>query len=139
MSQIITPEPVTETIDELEFRVIPFDAYFALGLMARLIKSVGPALGALSGLDPESDLSSLNVGHLREAFTSLEPGDAQKLALELLRNTSVLIDDGGKVKPRVNLHSEEKFNRVFNGRLKTLFKVLALSLKVNFASFSAGS
>ena len=139
MSQIITPTPVEEEVDGLPFRVVPFSAYHALGLLARLAKAIGPALSSLSGYDANTDLKDLAPA-LRVAFAALDPAEAQVLTLEILKLTSVLLDDGtGKPAPRVELNTKEKFDRVFSGRLKTLFKVLGFALRVNFSDFIAGS
>lgn len=139
MSQTILPAPVEEEIDGLAFRVIPFSAYHALGLLARLAKSIGPALSSLTGYDPNTDLKDLAPA-LRIALAALDPAEAQVLTLEVLKQTSVLLDDGsGKTAPRVEINSKEKFDRVFNGRLKTLFKAVGFALRVNFAGFIDGS
>ena len=138
MSQIIIPQPVEETIDGLQFRVIPFAAYHALGLLAKLAKSLGPALSSLSALDQDTDVRELGPT-LRHALASLDPAEAQALALELFKQTSVLIDDGGRALRRIELTSQQKVDQVFNGRLKTLFKTLGFAMRVNFASFTDGS
>lgn len=133
MSQILTPTPKTEFIDGLEFRVIPFDAWEALGLLTRLIKTVGPALSSFSDLDPNTDVSEIGPV-ITSGFAALSPSEAQSLALELLKQTSVILEDGR----RVEITNPQKFSQVFNGRLKTMFKVIGFSAKVNFASFSDG-
>jgi hypothetical protein len=139
LSQVILPAPVEEELDGLQFRVIPFSAYHALGLLARLAKSIGPALSSLSGHDPNTDLKDLAPA-LRIALATLDPSEAQVLVLEVLKKTSVLLDDGsGKVAPRIEINTQEKFDKVFNGRFKTMFKAVGFALRMNFAGFIDGS
>lgn len=134
MSQLIVPAPVVETIDGFEFTVVPFPALHALGLLARLMKSVGPALGAIGGGDELTDISKI-----APALAALSPVEAQNLALEILKGTFVYVDDGGKVPRKFELGVREKFDAVFNGRIKTMFKALGLALRANFAGFTDGS
>lgn len=122
MSQLISQQPVTETIDDLEFTTVQFPAYYALGLLPRLAK-LGPAFGM-----PNEGMDS----------TPFDAASFQTFALDLLRQTSVLIDDG-KGTRRIELTSPDKFNQVFAGRFGTVFKVIAFAIKVNFETFPNGS
>jgi hypothetical protein len=135
LSQILVPAAVTETIDDLECVVVPFPALHALGLLARLMRSLGPALGALHNADEADDLSKL-----APALASLTPEEIKALALEILKQTHVWIDDGsGTGRRKIELATPQKVDLVFSGRVKTLFRVLGLALRVNFASFVDGS
>jgi hypothetical protein len=133
LSQLIVPTPVPETIDGLEFTVVPFPALHALGLLARLMKSIGPALSALGNADESEDISKI-----APALAALSPSEAQSLALEILSGTFVWLDDG-KGPRKFELGKKEKFDAVFNGRIRTMFKVLGLALRANFAGFTDGS
>jgi hypothetical protein len=124
MSQLIVPKPVTEVIDGLEFTTLQFPAFYALGLLPRLTK-LGPSFGMTTeGQDNSAPLDAATF---------------QNFALELLRQTSVMVNDGKGVLRRVELTSQEKFNQVFAGRFQTVFKVIAFAIKANFETFADGS
>jgi len=121
-------------IDGLMFTSVQFPAMYGFGLLARLAKSIGPALAALSGLSPDTDLSDIGPS-LRTALVGLDPDEAQKLVLEVLKSTSVLMTEGRKIE----FTDRAKVDEVFSGRLKTMFKVLGFALQVNFADFATGN
>ncbi len=49
----------SKDIDGLSYTTVQFPAMYGFGLLARLAKSVGPALGALSGVSPDTDLATV--------------------------------------------------------------------------------
>lgn len=120
MTQLITPVVVTKTIDGLEFGTVPFPALHALGLMPRLAQ-LGSAFGGA------------------DEGVSLDPKAMQSLLVDLLRQTWVMIDDGGAQGQRkIEISNQVKFDQVFTGRLPTVFKVVQFVQEVNFGGFSDG-
>lgn len=122
MAQFITPQPVVEVIDDLEVTTVQFPAFYALGLMPRLSK-LGPAFGMPADGQEAGPMDAASF----QAFT-----------MDLLRQTSVTLDDG-KTNRRVELTTSDKFNQVFAGRFNTVFKVIAFVIRVNFEAFADGS
>lgn len=124
-------------IDGLTYTCVQFPAMYAFGLLARLAKSVGPALASLSGLSPETEL--LDAGPaLHAALASLDPDDAQKLVIDILKSTSVQIGDatGGR---KLEFVDKAKIDEVFSGHLTSMFKVIGFALQTNFADFKLGN
>ncbi len=124
-------------IDGLTYTSVQFPAMYGFGLLARLAKSIGPALASLSDVNPDTDLADVGPS-LRNALGSLDPDEAQRLVLEILKCTSVLLTDatGGR---RIEFTDRVKIDEVFSGRLKTLFKVIGFALQVNFSDFAVGN
>ncbi len=125
-----------EEIDGLRFIVVQFPAMYGFSLLARLAKSVGPALTSLSGVSVDTDLATLGPA-FRDALQALDPDEAQKLVIELLRSTAVIIPDatGGR---KIELTDRTKIDEVFSGRLKTMFKAIGFALRVNYTDFVNG-
>jgi len=119
----------TETIDGLEFTTTQLPAMDSFNLLAKLTKLLAPILEGADGLSLDSELSEL-APLLGGALSQLEDGGASKLALEVLGNTSVIVNDA-----IVGLNTAEKINAVFGGRLLTMLKAMGFALKVNYADF----
>jgi len=117
-------------LDGLRFETTQYAAMRSLTLLARLAKSVGPALAAVKS----SDLST-DFGVIAGALAQLEPAEAASLTCELLAGTVAVLSDGA----RVSLLDQRAIDRIFTGRLMTLFRVLAHAIKVNYADFGLGS
>jgi hypothetical protein len=126
-----------EVIDGLHFTVVQFPAMYGFGLLARLAKTIGPVMGSLSGITPGTDLGTLGP-QFADALAALDADEAQRLVLDILKSTSVVIPDatGGR---KVEFSDRTKIDDVFSGRLKTMFKVVGFALRVNYADFNAGS
>lgn len=126
-----------QEIDGLTFKTVQFPAMYGFALLTRLAKCVGPALSALGSVGPDVDAQTMAPA-MRDALSSLDPDEAQRLVLEILKQTSVLIQDsvGGR---RVEFTSKMSIDEVFSGRLKTLFKAVGFAIRVNFADFMPGS
>lgn len=135
--EIPTLKSEDQEIDGLTFRVVQFPAMYGFALLARLAKCIGPALGALGSIAPD-DMAAMAPA-LRDALATLDPDEAQKLALEILKCTSVLLPKGGGEVVRVELTDKTKIDQVFSGRLKTMFKALGFAVRVNFSDFVSGS
>lgn len=123
-----------EEIDGLRFVVVQFPAVYAFKLLARLAKSIGPAMTVLTGADVSTELGTL-APQLADALRCLDPDDAERLMLELLRSTAVWVGDPLK---KVELCDKARVDDVFTGRIMTMFKVLGLVLRVNFSDFARG-
>jgi hypothetical protein len=123
-------ETKTQIIDDIEFRTTQLPAMRAYPLLLRLAKVAGPALSALSAAGAEADVAT----HLSDALGTVDPDAATALSVDLLRSTRAILDG----KP-VDLSSEAGINKVFTGRLPTMFKVLAFVVQENFAGFLDGS
>ncbi len=123
----------TLELEGIRFSTQQFMAMRSFSLLARLTKTVGPALGALMKLNPASQLEDVG-SELAAAFSTLDPDEATKLVPEILAMTSALIDGKQSL-----LNSTSAIDNVFSGRLKTMFQVLAFVLKCNYADFMPGS
>lgn len=126
----------TEDFDGIKYTTTQFGAMRSLELLARLVKTVGPALGALTRLDASTQLAS--APELVSALGSLEPTEASSLVKALMANTTALITDEKGMR-NVLLASQEAIDSVFSGRVFTMFKVLGFIIKVNFGDFTQGS
>ena len=119
----------TETIDGLEVKVTQLPALRAFNLLARLGKMLAPLIKAGSKMSLDDDVSKL-APVIGEALSQLDDQGASDLAIQILASTSVIQD--GKIKP---LNQPELIDSVFTGRMQTMLKTLAFTLKVNFADF----
>lgn len=122
------------TIDGLRVKTSQFPAMRSFRLMAKLVKAIGPALGALTKLDPGTQIQDVG-GELAGAFGAIDPDEAERLVPMILERTSVSIEDG----KFMQLTSNGAIDLAFNGRLKTLFATLAFVLQMNYADFMPGS
>ena len=105
-------------------------------LFTRLVKTAGPVIAALGGVNPEADMISA-IGPLAEGLKNLNPDEVVDLALAVMVNTyAVIPEQSGDRKLDIN---KANFDRIFNGRLKNVFEVLAFVIKVNFQDFFGDS
>lgn len=121
------------TLDGIVFETTQFPAMRAYGLMAKLLKQLGPAMAILAEVDGETQMSAL-APVLGGAMSNVEPVEAQKLLVEILAGTTAQTNDalGGRV---VSLGDVKAIDDVFSGRLVVLFQVAAHALKVNYSDF----
>lgn len=124
-------------LDGIRFGTTQYPAMRGLELMGRLAQTIGPALGALSMSDMETELDKF-APVIAVALRDLKPAELTSLAVDILSGTTATITEGNAVK-RVDLMSREALDRVFSGRLMTMFKVVLHALKVNYADFGFGS
>lgn len=123
--------------DGIRFGTTQYGAMRGLELMGRLAQTVGPALGALSQADMTTELDRF-APMIAVALRDLKPAELSALAIEILAGTTATLTEANAVK-RLDLMSREALDRVFSGRLLTMFKVILHVLKVNFADFGFGS
>lgn len=135
MSEINSiPKSESIELDGLTFRTTQFAAMKGFALLAKLAKLIGPALAALSGAAPDTDVATLAPA-LMGAMRDLDDAQMSALAAEILAQTSVMADGSGKK----DFSDRKNIDVVFTGRLMLLFKVLGHAVRVNFADFFAGS
>lgn len=127
----------TKKLGDLDFKTTQLPAMKAFALLAKLARVVGPAISALSGLDPDTELDLAGSG-LISALKSLDPKEAEGLVLDILSGTEVIIPDatGGRA---LSLAKQANIDLVFTGKLRMLFQVVGFALQVNFGDFSEGS
>lgn len=123
----------TREIDGLTFTTSQLPAMASFTLFGRLVKAVGPAFGALSKLDPSTPLDGA-AGELAGAFSAIDVDEATRLVPQILSRTTVAISGRHE-----NLQASGAVDRVFSGRLGTMFKVLVFALQVNYSDFLPGS
>lgn len=121
-------------IGDLQFTTTQLPAMRSLQLLTKLAKTVGPALGALMNLDPNTQLEDAGAG-LTGALGTLDPSVAQGLVLEILAGTSVMGPDGRSM----SLSTSGNVDLTFSAKLKMLFQVLGFVIKVNYRDFIEGS
>lgn len=124
---------LSDTEGDLEVTSMQFAAMKSFALLAKLVKTVGPALGALMKLDPTVEMSA-SVDGLASAFAELDDVAAAKLVPEILAGTSALVD--GKT---YDFARKENIDLVFSGRLGLMFQSIGLALQVNYRDFGKGS
>lgn len=123
--------------DGIIFETTQFPAMRAYGLLARLVKVIGPAMSVLAGADKDTRLEDMGPV-LGGALANVTPAEAQSLLLEIFGSSTAQVTD--QTGPRIlQLGTQAGVDQVFTGRLKVMFKVLAHALKVNFGDFSEGS
>lgn len=128
----------TLTIGTDQFNTTQYAALHSLELMAQLVKTIGPALAALQGVDSETELSSL-APLLAGALSGLKADESSRLVVAILSGTTAQIT-GPNGQPRiVQLNTRELIDFVFAGRLKVMFSVLGHALKTNYSDFFEGS
>lgn len=127
---------VSEDIDGIQFSTTQLDAFRSLELMGKLAQAVGPAIGAMTA-EGETDMDKFGPV-LGAALRDVKPQDLGPLALDILKNTSATITENSTL-VRVDILDKNAFNRVFSGRMTTMFKALVHALKVNYADFGDGS
>lgn len=127
--------------EELAFSTQQFPARRALRLMAMLMKQVGPLLAALGGIDDEMPLETqiaTIVPALNDGLMGLDPELADKLVLEILACTSVIMPNPDRQVAFSGPRAGDNLDNVFSGELGTLMRVVAWVLKVNFSNFNLG-
>jgi hypothetical protein len=120
-------EPKRITVDGLEFNLNPLPALKALKLDKKIIALILPALSGAKGvdLDAEIDLSVMMTA-ISESLDRLSDDDTEKLFVDLLYGVQYL-PAGGAVEDITG----ETINKVFQGKLMTLYKLAMEVMKYN--------
>jgi hypothetical protein len=116
-------------LDGVLVETTQFAAMRAYGLMAKLAKVLGPAMGVLAEVNSETRMEEMGPA-LGMALANVSPTDAQALLLDVLAGSVAEVD--GR---RFDLINQNAIDEVFTGRLKTMFKALGHALKVNYSDF----
>jgi hypothetical protein len=127
--------PVEVKIDGEQYTFCQLPPKRSLKLMTRIVRIIGPSLGAAMGSSTEGNLEinsllnqHLDLGAIVSALCDrLEENEVEAIVDELL--SQVLHAGQGEV--------SRKFDVLFAGRLPHLFKVLAQALKVEYGDFLA--
>ncbi len=134
-----------ETIDNIQFTVVPFKAIEALRLKSVIMKILIPSIGQLFGgidklnnkknsfQDIEIDGDMITKA-LERLFSELEEDQFISLIERFLKNTICVAKIGDK-NTSIQLDSEDGINQVFQGKLFTIYKVIVLVLRVNYPDF----
>lgn len=138
MAQIETQEKI---IDGHAVRCTPHKGRPGARLLARLLRHLGPALGALRGvdLDLSKGIHNVDVTELMPAigqlFEILAPDEFDALACEILSRCSIAMPDADGKLRSYDLSKPAMIDDAFTGDLMLMFKVLAWALEVNFSGF----
>jgi hypothetical protein len=124
-------------IDGIRFGTTQYGAMRGLELMGRLAQTIGPAFGALSMADETTEMDKF-APVIGLALRDLKPAELSSLVIDILAGTTATVTEGSSVK-RYDLLTKESLDRVFSGRLMTMFKVVLHALKVNYSDFGFGS
>ncbi len=125
-------------IGGIRFTTTQLPATRGFTLFTRLVKVAGPVVSALGSMNPEEDMVRA-IGPLADGLKNLNPDEVVDLALSVLVGTqAIMTDESGKTR-RYDLSSRENIDRVFNGKLKSMFEVLAFAIRVNFQDFFGDS
>lgn len=133
-----------KVIDGLTFTVAPFPAIEALRLKAYLVKTLGPALAEAfdafnsAGASVDSNISGDSLSGVVEKLTaSLDEKSFVDLVQRMLRYVTVngKDSDGKAVVAQFGDNFEANFNRVFEGRLFSIYPVMLLVLEANYPDF----
>lgn len=124
-------------IDGIRFGTTQYGAMRALELMGKLAQTIGPALGALSAADMTTELEKF-APVIGIALRDLKPAELSSLVIDVLSGTTATVTEEGKIR-RSDLMTREQIDRVFSGKLMTMFKAILHALKVNYADFGFGS
>ena len=120
-----------KVIDGITVKTQQFPAMASARLFVKLIKTIGPALGALMKLDPETKLDTLGA-ETYGAFKDLDDEAIMALIPQILGGSQATTDDG-KV---LSLSTNSNIDIVFSGKsIKTMFTAVGFALQVNFRDF----
>ena len=122
------------SIDGMRFRCTQMSGMRGFLLTNDLLQLAAPMLGQLGSLKPGAKLGELPLGEVANALAAALPNltreRQEQLTRELLEQCVVVRN--GAQQPVLDV-----FDELFQGAALTAYKLLAFSLKVNFASFFA--
>jgi hypothetical protein len=127
----------SKTIEGIQVTTTQLPAMRAFKLFFRLVRLIGPTLGALGDFDPKTDLKDVMKvmsPAFMTSFASLDPDEATALACAILENTTAFLPGQGNLQ----LNGQAALDAVFSGRIKTLLNVVVFAVQINFADFFDG-
>lgn len=133
-----------KVIDGITFTVAPFPAIEALRLKSYLMKTLGPALAEAIDVfkgagNAEADISGESLSGVVEKLTaSLDEENFVKLVQRMFRYVTAkgTEKDGTPIVAMFGDQLfEESFNKVFGGRLFSIYPVMLLVLEANYPDF----
>jgi hypothetical protein len=127
----------SKTVDGIQVTTTQLPAMRAFKLFFRLVRLIGPALGAFGDFDPKTDLKEVMKAmspSFMAAFSSLDPEEATALACAILENTVAFIPGQGNIQ----LNNQAALDIVFSGRVKAMLNVVVFAVQVNFSDFFDG-
>lgn len=141
-------EKKEKVIDGLTFTVAPFPAIEALRLKSYLVRTLGPALaeaidlfkgtGGKAGGVADTEFSGKSLcGVIEKLSESLDEESFVALVKRMFRYVTVSGKeaDGRPVVAMFGDCFDEAFNRVFAGRLFSIYPVMLLVLEANYPDF----
>lgn len=138
-------EPKSKTINEINFKVVPFAALEALRLKAYLLKTAGPAFGQLLGSfeNLSAGLGNMKIdgeklsGAIETLMGHLGEEEFVALVQRMLKGVSCVIKDVAGKDLFINFVDEfsVKMDLVFQGKLMSIYPVMLFVLEVNFPDF----
>lgn len=130
----------TKDIDGLTFEVTQLSGFKALKMFRKLGSALGPALGELAqGFGEKVDIDApLEMRRMLPAlgaaipklFSNVSEADLESITRGLLETTLVLNPENGKTSQLL-----PQFDVLMQGKVGTVFKLLAFAIQVNFGSF----
>lgn len=134
----------TKTIDGIEFTVAPFPALEALRFKSYLLKTLGPAFAEAAdifksvGGNADADISGNSLCSVVEKLTAnLDEEGFVALVKRMFKFTTAKgkTADGNPLVAQFGDDFESNFNRVFAGRLFSIYPVMLLVLEANYPDF----
>lgn len=122
-------ESQKRTIGELDFELSPLPAWKALETWTRVIGVLAPGLNGLNGLKAKTQEEMLGaLARAIQGLASTNPAEIQSLSKVLLETCLVTVK--GQQAPLLPV-----FDVVMQGRMLSVFKLLAWAVEVNYADF----
>lgn len=129
----------TREIDGFSFTVSQLPAMKGLLLLHRLTKAIGPALAKVAGAFTGGSvkLSDLDVaalaGAVESLFANLPASDFEAITKELLSTATIEVD--GKRHELFKGGNSGNFDLYLQGKMGTIFKLIAFAFEVNYGNF----
>lgn len=135
------------TIDGVEIIFTKLPPLRAIQLKAKIARMLAPAFkdgagGAVSQLSRVNSIADADVtelaGMLGSLLAALDPDTLPELIADVLRTTSLVLDDESGRRVKHDLCSPAAIDKVFLDREELLYKVIGFALREHFADFLRG-
>jgi hypothetical protein len=121
-------EAQKKTIGDLDFELSPLPAWKAMETFARLSKFLSPAVESLGAVAGDKEAGAAALAKAIAGLANNKPEELQALTKVLL--DACLVTWEGKQVPLMRT-----FDVVMQGRILTVFKLLAWAVEVNYRDF----